>query len=55
MAVAPQDKLPPDGVCQVAAVQDVAVRTCPEVGAVAALTLTVVVALFSASAYPLVF
>lgn len=43
---------PPEvaGVCQVAAVELVAVSTCPEVGAVAALTLTVVVALFNASA-----
>lgn len=39
-----------EGVCQVAAVPEVAVSTCPEVGAVAALTLTVVVALFNASA-----
>jgi hypothetical protein len=35
------------GVCQFAAVQDVAVRTCPVVGAVAALTSTVVVAVFN--------
>ena len=33
--------------CQVAAVQEVAVNTCPVVGAVAALTLTSVVALFN--------
>lgn len=46
---------PPEGVCQVAAVEDVAVNTCPEDGAVAALTLTVVVALLSAPAYPVVF
>lgn len=44
-----------DGVCQVAVVPAVAVRTCPDVGAAAALTSTVVVALFSAEAYPVVF
>ena len=32
------------GVCHVAAVEEVAVNTCPELGAVAALTSTVVVA-----------
>jgi len=36
----------PDIVAQVAKVPELAVRTCPEVGAVAALTDTVVVALF---------
>jgi hypothetical protein len=35
---------PPDGVCHVAAVPEVAVRTCPADGAVALLTLIVVVA-----------
>ena len=35
-----------DGVCHVAVVLLVAVKTCPVVGAVAALTSTVVVALF---------
>ena len=43
------------GVCHVAAVDEVAVRTCPEDGAVAALTATVVVADFKASAYQDVF
>lgn len=37
-----------EGVCHVAALSLVAVRTCPEVGAVAELTLTVVVADFKA-------
>lgn len=50
-----QLKLHPLGVCHVAVVELVAVRTCPEVGAVAALTETVVVALFRASAYQVVF
>lgn len=45
-----QEKEPPDGVCHVAVVPLVAVSTCPEVGAVAALTETVVVADFNASA-----
>lgn len=36
--------IPHDAVCQVAVVELVAVRTCPEEGAVAALTSTVVVA-----------
>jgi hypothetical protein len=41
---------PPElGVCQVAAVPPVAVNTCPDVGAVAELTLTIVVAEFNAS------
>ena len=44
-----------DGVCHVAAVELVAVKTWPLVGAAAALTDTVVVALLSASAYPVVF
>lgn len=44
-----------EGVCHVAAVPLVAVSTCPDDGAVAALTLTVVVALFKASAYHVVF
>lgn len=48
-------KEPPDGVCHVATVPLVAVNTCPFVGAVAALTDTVVVALFRASAYQVVF
>lgn len=43
---------PPLGVCQVAAVLDVAVRTCPIVGAVEALTSTVVVALLRAFVIP---
>lgn len=38
---------PPEGVCHVAAVPEVAVSTCPVVGAVAALTATVVVAEFN--------
>jgi hypothetical protein len=41
---------PPLGVCQVAAVPDVAVSVCPVVGAVAAATFTTVVAEFSALA-----
>lgn len=43
---------PAAGVCQVAVVELVAVRTCPEDGAVAALTSTVVVALFNALVIP---
>ena len=43
---------PAAGVCQVAVVELVAVRTCPEDGAVAALTSTVVVALFRALVIP---
>lgn len=42
----------PEGVCHVAAVQLVAVSTCPLVGAVAALTSTVVVADFRAFVIP---
>lgn len=42
----------PEGVCHVAAVQLVAVSTCPDVGAVAALTSTVVVADFRAFVIP---
>ena len=41
---------PPEIVCHVAAVEDVAVNTCPEDGAVAAATPTIVVALCSAEA-----
>ena len=40
--------LPPAAVCQVAAVELVAVKTCPVVGAADAETSTVVVALLSA-------
>jgi len=43
------------GVCQVAAVPEVAVKTCPLVGAVAVETSTVVVADFKAEEYPVVF
>lgn len=42
----------PDMVCHVAAVEEVAVRTCPVVGAVALATSTAVVALFSAVTPP---
>jgi hypothetical protein len=41
---------PEDGVAQPAAVPDVAVNTCPDVGAVAPLTTMVVVALLRAFA-----
>lgn len=47
-----QESPPAEGVCQVAAVHEVAVRTCPEVGAVADDTFTVVVADLSASVEP---
>jgi hypothetical protein len=41
---------PPTGVCQLAAVLDVATNACPADGAVAAFTTTVVVAVFNALA-----
>ena len=41
-------ELPPLGVCQVAAVELIAVNTCPLVGAVLAETLIIVVADFNA-------
>lgn len=47
VAVVVYPVVPHDGVCQVAVVELVAVNTCPFDGAVAALTETVVVALFS--------
>lgn len=48
MAVAPQERAQEAGVCHVAAVELVAVRTCPDDGAVAELTFTTVVAEFNA-------